>query len=254
MAEVDSCSNTGASRGESEKHQIVLNNVYKLLECPECNNIMSSPIYQCPNGHTICSICKFQVQSLCPICCVDMGSIRCLALEKVAEPLNIPYDCPYPGSKCLVREGISALVEHLKDDHDVGIYDTYKFNHRRVQLYSNEMEKASGISVAVFNCYGVQFCYHLEDFLVGMTPCYIAFLRFMGEDIEAKRFNYVLRLVGDDRVLQWQGVPRSLRDTYDQVRDDLDGLVIPRNLAFLFSNGNGKELALEIYGRIWIEH
>nr|GEV88295.1 E3 ubiquitin-protein ligase SINAT2-like [Tanacetum cinerariifolium] len=168
--------------------------------------------------------------------------IRYLALEKVAEPLNIAYDCPYPGSKCLVREGISSLVEDLKDDHDVGIYDTYRFNHCRVQSYSNKMENANGISVAVFSCYGVQFCYHLKDFLLGITPCYIAFLRFMGEDIEAKRFNYVLRLVGDDQVLQWQGVPRSLRDNLDKVRDDLDGLVIPRNLASLFSNGNGKEL------------
>nr|GEX30012.1 E3 ubiquitin-protein ligase SINAT2-like [Tanacetum cinerariifolium] len=81
-----------------EKHQMVLKNLYEILECPVCTTIMSPPIYQCPNGHTLCSICKFQVKSCCPICRINMDSIRCLALEKVAEPLKAPYNCPY--SEC----------------------------------------------------------------------------------------------------------------------------------------------------------
>ncbi|GKC18135.1 E3 ubiquitin protein ligase SINAT2 [Tanacetum coccineum] len=38
----------------------------------------------------------------------------------------------------------------------------------------------------------------------------IAFIRFMGEDIEAKEFRYSLEMGVDRRELKWQGVPKSI--------------------------------------------
>lgn len=105
----------------------------------------------------------------------------------------------------------------------------------------------------VFNCFGKQFCLHFEAFQLGTAPVYMAFLRFMGDDNEAKKFSYSLEVGGNSRKLTWQGVPRSIRDSHRKVRDSQDGLIIQRNLALYFSGGDRQELKLRVTGRIWKE-
>ncbi|KAF9603516.1 hypothetical protein IFM89_036789 [Coptis chinensis] len=39
-----------------------------------------------------------------------------------------------------------------------------------------------------------QFCLHFEAFQLRMAPVYMAFLRFMGDEDEAKKFNYSLEV------------------------------------------------------------
>ena len=81
----------------------------------------------------------------------------------------------------------------------------------------------------------------------------MAFLRFMGDDDEAKKFRYSLEVGASGRRLIWLGIPRSIRDSHRKVRDSQDGLVIQRKLALSFSGGDGQELKLRITGRIWKE-
>uniref|UniRef100_A0A1D1XP84 RING-type E3 ubiquitin transferase n=2 Tax=Anthurium amnicola TaxID=1678845 RepID=A0A1D1XP84_9ARAE len=255
--------------------------VHELLECPVCTNSMFPPIYQCPNGHTLCSSCKHRVHIHCPTCRCEMGNIRCLALEKVAESLDLPcryndlgcseifpyytkskheqlcrfrpYNCPFAGFECPVMGDIPTLVAHLKNDHKVDMHEGCTFNHRYVKSSPFEVENATWM-LTVFNCFGQYFCLHFEAFLLGTTPVYMAFLRFMGEDGDAKNFSYSLEVGGNRRKLAWQGVPRSIRDGQCQVRDSHDGLIIPGNIALFFSGGSGQELKLHVTGRIWREH
>ncbi|KAK8578340.1 hypothetical protein V6N13_116189 [Hibiscus sabdariffa] len=236
------------------------NDVHELLECPVCVNLMYPPIYQCPNGHTVCSNCKTRVQNCCPTCRNELGNIRCLALEKVAESLELPcryqilgcpdifpyysmlkhekncrfrpYSCPYAGAECSVTGDIPFLVTHLKNDHKVDMHDGCTFNHRYVKSNPHEVEKATWM-LTVFNCFGRQFCLHFESFHIGMAPVYMAFLRFMGDEDEARQFSYSLEVGGSGRKFMWQGVPRSIRDSHRKVRDSQDGLIIQRNLAEL---------------------
>ncbi|KAK4281798.1 hypothetical protein QN277_013250 [Acacia crassicarpa] len=268
-------SDFGGKHGSNSK-----NGVHDLLECPSCKNLMYPPIYQCPNGHTLCSNCKTRVHSRCPTCHFDLGNIRCLALEKVAESLELPcryqslgchdifacytklkhepncrfrpYNCPYAGSECSVMGNIPTLVSHLKDDHKVDMHDGCTFNHRYVKSNPHEVENATWM-LTVFNCFGRHFCLHFEAFQIGTAPVYMAFLRFMGDDDEAKRFSYSLEVGANGRRLIWQGIPRSIRDSHKNVRDNQDGLVIQRKLALCFSGGGGQELKLRITGRIWKE-
>ncbi|KAJ0021382.1 hypothetical protein Pint_31335 [Pistacia integerrima] len=107
--------------------------------------------------------------------------------------------------------------------------------------------------VQVFNCFGRQFCLHFEAFHLGNAPVYMAFLRFMGDEEEARQFSYTLEVGGNGRKLTWQGIPRSIRDSHKKVRDSQDGLIIQRNLALFFSGGNRQELKLKVAGRIWKE-
>ena len=86
-----------------------------------------------------------------------------------------------------------------------------------------------------------------------MAPVYMAFLRFMGDESEANRYNYSLEAGANGRKLIWQGTPRSIRDSHRKVRDSHDGLIIHRNMALFFSGSDRKELKLRVTGKIWKE-
>ncbi|CAA0815186.1 E3 ubiquitin-protein ligase SINAT2 [Striga hermonthica] len=253
--------------------------VHELLECPVCMNVMYPPIHQCPNGHTLCSKCQSKVRC-CPVCRRQLGNIRCLALERVAESLELsckyqslgcrdifpyldrpghelncrfrPYNCPYAGSECHVNGDIPFLVAHLQVDHEVDIHDASTFNHRYVKSRPENVENATWM-LTIFNCFGYQFCLHFEAFNLGMAPVYMAFVRFMGHDDDARKFRYSVEVGSNGRKLTWQGIPRSIRDSHTEVRDNMDGLIIHRNMALFFSGGNGRELRLKVAGRIWKE-
>lgn len=105
----------------------------------------------------------------------------------------------------------------------------------------------------VFFCFGHYFCLHFEAFQLGMAPVYIAFLRFMGDEVEAGNFSYSLEVGANGRKLTWEGTPRSIRDCHRKVRDSHDGLILQRNMALFFSGGDRKELKLRVTGRIWKE-
>ncbi|XP_062147161.1 E3 ubiquitin-protein ligase SINAT5-like isoform X2 [Alnus glutinosa] len=210
----------------------------------------------------------------------ELGDIRCLALEKVAESLELPckygflgctemfpyygklkhesqcnfrpYNCPYAGSECPVVGDIPFLVAHLRDDHKVDMHTGCTFNHRYVKSNPREVENATWM-LTVFNCFGHYFCLHLEAFLLDMAPVYMGFLRFMGDEIEAQNFSYSLEVGANGRKLIWEGTPRSIRDSHKEVRDSHDGLIIQRNIALFFSGGDRKELKLRVTGRIWKE-
>ncbi|PNY13129.1 E3 ubiquitin-protein ligase sinat5-like protein, partial [Trifolium pratense] len=226
----------------------VTSSVRELLECPVCLNAMYPPIHQCSNGHTLCSDCKPRVHDRCPTCWHELGNIRCLALEKVAASLELP--CKY--QECSVVGDIRYLVAHLKDDHKVDMHSGCTFNHRYVKSNPQEVENATWM-LTVFSCFGQYFCLHFEAFQLGMAPVYIAFLRFMGDDNEAKNYTYSLEVGGNGRKMTWQGVPRSIRESHRKVRDSFDGLIIQRNMALFFSGGDRKELKLRVTGRIWKE-
>lgn len=105
----------------------------------------------------------------------------------------------------------------------------------------------------VFNCFGQHFCLHFDEFLLGVAPVYMAFLRFMDDANEAKNFTYSLEVGGNGRKMIWHGVPRSIRDGHRKVRASYDGLVIHRDMALFFFSGNRRELKLRVTGRIWKE-
>ncbi|KAK6155579.1 hypothetical protein DH2020_009827 [Rehmannia glutinosa] len=257
------------------------NNIYLNVTCVESQMVLIGYSFlQCHNGHTLCSTCKTRVHNRCPTCRQELGDIRCLALEKVAESLDLPckyyslgcpeifpyysklkhealcnfrpYNCPYAGSECVVSGDIPFLVSHLRDDHKVDMHTGCTFNHRYVKSNPREVENATWM-LTVFHCFGQYFCLHFEAFQLGMAPVYMAFLRFMGDENDARNYSYSLEVGANGRKLIWEGTPRSIRDSHRKVRDSHDGLIIQRNMALFFSGGDRKELKLRVTGRIWKE-
>ncbi|KAL8456301.1 hypothetical protein ACS0TY_034497 [Phlomoides rotata] len=163
---------------QSEKHN--RHGVHELLQCPTCEDSMYPPIHQCPNGHTLCANCK-RVNKCCPTCRFELGNIRCLALEKVAESLELhcryeslgchdlfpyyskvkhekrcpfrPYSCPYASSECCVTGDIPFLMAHLKEDHSVDMHDGCTFNHRYVKSNPDEVENATWMLTVSCLCF-----------------------------------------------------------------------------------------------------
>ncbi|KAG8384148.1 hypothetical protein BUALT_Bualt04G0088100 [Buddleja alternifolia] len=69
-----------------------------VLDCPVCFDPLSSPVYQCENGHISCASCCTVMKNKCPNCCMPIGYNRCRAIEKVLEAVRIacrnkPYGC-----------------------------------------------------------------------------------------------------------------------------------------------------------------
>lgn len=52
--------------------QANLDELQALLECPVCTETVLPPIYQCKNGHLLCSNCRPKLNN-CPTCRVPMG-------------------------------------------------------------------------------------------------------------------------------------------------------------------------------------
>lgn len=157
---------------------------------------------QCQNGHTLCSTCKARVHNRCPTCRQELGDIRCLALEKVAESLELPckyyslgcpeifpyysklkhesqcnfrpYSCPYAGSECSVVGDIPFLVSHLRDDHKVDMHSGCTFNHRYVKSNPREVENATWmLTVSVHNLFISRLVHLPVAFTLYLTSTYI---------------------------------------------------------------------------------
>lgn len=254
--------------------------MYKIMECPVCTKSMYPPIQQCPSGHALCSNCKMKVNNKCPVCKKEIGNIRCLVLEKFAVSLLLPcsnhtlgcqemlpyygkekhesqcifrpYSCPSPGSECSVMGDLPTLLAHLRVSHRVDIQTGSSFSHCYVKQDPCSVADVSW-TLSLFNCFNQYFCLHFEAFCLGTEPVYMAFLRFIGEESEARKYGYCLEVGGNGRKLTWHGIPRSIRTHHRSVRDSHDGLIIQRSLALYFSKGDGKELKLRVSGKIWKE-
>ncbi|CAD6240709.1 unnamed protein product [Miscanthus lutarioriparius] len=227
--------------------------VHELLECPVCTNSMFPPIHQvAPALASPYSSFPSLIDPFAPAAC----SAWMDRLSSLISNGEFPFACSSSvmrGDLTLRYAGdIPYLVSHLRDDHKVDMHSGCTFNHRYVKSNPREVENATWM-LTVFHCFGQYFCLHFEAFQLGMAPVYMAFLRFMGDENEAKNYSYSLEVGANGRKMVWEGTPRSVRDSHRKVRDSHDGLIIQRNMALFFSGGDRKELKLRITGRIWKE-
>ncbi|XP_076205378.1 E3 ubiquitin-protein ligase SIAH1 isoform X3 [Aptenodytes patagonicus] len=85
------------------------NDLASLFECPVCFDYVLPPILQCQSGHLVCSNCRPKL-TCCPTCRGPLGSIRNLAMEKVANSVLFP--CKYASSGCEITLPHTEKAEH----------------------------------------------------------------------------------------------------------------------------------------------
>jgi len=91
------------------------------LDCAVCWEKMEPPIFQCRQGHTVCSSCHHKLQVVgmencrCPVCRVpyDSQPIRCLALEKLYN--NMELTCVFARFGCAVAPTYASKHLHELD-------------------------------------------------------------------------------------------------------------------------------------------
>ncbi|PNF40956.1 hypothetical protein B7P43_G08856 [Cryptotermes secundus] len=74
-----------------------LADIWKILECPVCLEIVTSPVLQCERGHHVCDNCWKRV-SLCPLCKQRRSRTRNYPVEAMVE--RIPLPCKYRVNGC----------------------------------------------------------------------------------------------------------------------------------------------------------
>ncbi|KAJ9681089.1 hypothetical protein PVL29_020136 [Vitis rotundifolia] len=249
----------------------------ELLKCSVCFEYMNRPIYQCHNGHTLCASCKVRVLNKCPTCRQQLGDIRCLALEKMAESLQLhckyeefgcpeiipyytklmhedscnfrPYSCPWPGFPCSGFGDIPLLVSHLTDYHKAVMFNSCDFE---LGLLTEDLRENLGCRciAAIINCYGKYFCVQTEAFFQASTPICVVFLSLIGNQAEACNYSYSLEIGGNGRKLTFEGIPRSIKESERRSLESADSLIVLGSM--VHSLGEEKrQPKLEITGRIW---
>lgn len=89
------------------------------VECPVCLDYMLPPIYQCLQGHSICSTCKTAVPT-CPLCRTEIRNTQNFSLEKLTA--RMIYPCKYHKAGCLMTVKSSDIRKH-EDSCEYGPYD-----------------------------------------------------------------------------------------------------------------------------------
>ncbi|KAG7589118.1 Zinc finger SIAH-type [Arabidopsis suecica] len=94
-----SMENDGGTASGNEVERSVTLFELDLLDCPICCNKLTTPIYQCDNGHIACSSCCIKVKHKCPYCSLSIGIYRSRIMEKILEAVfikcpNAKHGCP----------------------------------------------------------------------------------------------------------------------------------------------------------------
>ncbi|KAF2882721.1 hypothetical protein ILUMI_23454 [Ignelater luminosus] len=172
---------------DAEEKKKVNGEMMKLIECPLCNDCMSSPIYQCQTGHSFCKTCISKLND-CPLCHRVLTQTRNYVLEDVINQflhindvvgyssactnINIPesrcdlYKCPLKNLKnCMWNGDFRDLVEHCKNNHG-GYIDGANSEF----LYTLTVDSSERFRLLYFNGSLFRFCrkYENEEFSVNI--------------------------------------------------------------------------------------
>ncbi|KAI7739371.1 hypothetical protein M8C21_010714, partial [Ambrosia artemisiifolia] len=82
-----------------------------VLDCPICLDPLTTPVFQCENGHIACSSCCSKVKRKCPSCCMPIGYNRCRAIEKVIESVKVSCKNAHYGCK-------TTMTYNKKSEHE----------------------------------------------------------------------------------------------------------------------------------------
>ncbi|XP_020816378.1 probable E3 ubiquitin-protein ligase sinah [Drosophila serrata] len=261
-------STTTCQTAETELEEGVPNDyLYSLLECPVCFGYMMPPIMQCHRGHMICQSCR-QMVTLCPVCRVNLTTIRNLAMEKVASKLVFPckyshlgcrarlayaekssheercecslYKCPYPDEKCVWQGPLDDVFQHLLVSHE----NIITMEGTDIIFLATNVNLEGALDwTMVQTCFGRHFLLSLEKVTMGDDfQQFIATCRIIGTVREAANFEYYITLETNKRTLRWKSSPKSIRESITFV--DSDFLVLNKATVQLFAKDG--DLALNV--------
>ncbi|XP_053436111.1 E3 ubiquitin-protein ligase SIAH1-like [Nycticebus coucang] len=235
-----------------------------LFECVVCFDYVLPPIFQCQRGHLFCSNCRQKLTS-CPTCWGPLGTIRNLAMEKVANSVLFPckyassgceitlppkekadheelcefkpYFCPCPGVSCKWQGSLDAVMPHLMHQHK----PLTAPQGENILFLATDINVPGAVDwVMMQSCFGFHFMVVLEkqENYNGQEQ-FFAILQLIGTAKQAENFAYRLELTGHRRRLTWEATPLSIQERIATAMMKSDCLVFDTSIAQLFAeNGN----------------
>lgn len=99
--------NQHVATGATSSNNVTLSSKF---ECPICLEFLTTPIYICANGHSLCSNCKRRVTN-CALCQAHIGNSRNYVLEQISETLEIC--CPNATRGCSYVGKVFSTKQHM---------------------------------------------------------------------------------------------------------------------------------------------
>ncbi|CAJ2652959.1 unnamed protein product [Trifolium pratense] len=81
-----------------------------LLDCCVCFQPLTIPIFQCDNGHIVCSTCCPKQKNKCHKCSLSISSEHCKAIEKLLFSVTMP--CPN------AKHGCKDIIRYIYRNHE----------------------------------------------------------------------------------------------------------------------------------------
>ncbi|XP_058733388.1 E3 ubiquitin-protein ligase SINA-like 10 [Vicia villosa] len=94
---------------EDNSVSVIISNP-KVLDCCNCSKPLTIPVFQCDNGHTICSTCFPELMNKCIKCSLPICSKRCKVIENILQSMEMP--CPNEEYGCKETISYSGKREH----------------------------------------------------------------------------------------------------------------------------------------------
>ncbi|XP_065191360.1 E3 ubiquitin-protein ligase Siah1-like [Sycon ciliatum] len=249
------------------------------FECPVCFDYVLPPIIQCNSGHLVCSQCRAKL-TCCPSCRGPLGSIRNLAMERVAEDVLFPckfrtngcpqafrfnkkkehedlcefrpYMCPCPGAQCKWQGNLDGVLQHLFQAHKT----ITTLQGEDIVFLATDVNLRGAVDwVMMQGCYNCNFLLALEKQEktapdhpdLPPVAMFYAVVQIIGTRQQAEHFVYKLELSNSasSRRLLWESVPRSIQDGLASAITQHDCLTFDAGTAALFAD-NGGNLAINV--------
>lgn len=263
-----------SSSDASDLPTINVKQTLELLECPVCFDCMIPPIYQCREGHALCSDCLVKVKA-CPTCRTSPIDVRCRVLDRLAESIGevacryaslgctetmryrLKKDheqrCQYKFFQCLHAdqgcsyEGTAAdLVNHLVCSHDYEEIESKSINfccNRKSLRLSDPvtMEQQCVWQRQIYHCFDKYFVLRVHRRAEADPAIYISLAAIHWKHHSNR---YCISTQGNHRKYSFEGPVWSIRKGFKEVERVRDCLILPENIALFLSGGKGSETDL----------
>ncbi|KAL3693593.1 hypothetical protein R1sor_007244 [Riccia sorocarpa] len=237
-----------------------------ILDCNICMEPLNSPIFQCSNGHIACSECCVKLSGICPSCSKPVGKIRCLAIEKLIESLQMsckhaeygctrmisftkkkshelactfaPFSCPVPS--CDFSNLVANFPRHFQDVHQVRTLDLQYDSWFTVMLAPSD-------TYVLLKAGAILFLMHYERSSLGN----LVYVTFFGGQTHVDQYSFHLEVKKGKKRLSIEGVPRSILD--QESKQSSDFLLIPMKTYELADGRIQLEVSFRRSGELEVE-
>ncbi|XP_023211682.1 E3 ubiquitin-protein ligase Siah1-like [Centruroides sculpturatus] len=203
-----------------------------LLMCPICYSQAQTPVYQCTNGHIVCSDCRSRITN-CHTCREPLGHIRSLIVEQILRTMQAPCSflpfgcpevlreadrqpheeiclfrpipCPFHTSPCTWEGARSHLPNHLLTVHP----QIPKLTQNTIFFGGVDTQITGGTWAAMLECYSQIFLVKVSK-TTSNTPSFIIKIYLLTKPTTDTKYIYNIKFKRGDHAFRWTSLVHEI--------------------------------------------